>query len=161
MPGPPLYLYRPLPFHTVGADSISARAPSPLRPTNPRVALLYSLYVRAVRGISRALKTARRAVFAPRYADAGPGLFDSRTPLLLNMYNKKKKAQPLAKLSFLVTRTGIELLSFYKYPLMQYVLTIILSLVWISLKGIFISVWYKVWYSSYKKCGTAPACKNK
>ena len=33
---------------------------------------------------------------------------------------------------------------------MQYVLTIILSLVWISLKGIFISVWYKVWYSSYK-----------
>ena len=62
---------------------------------------------------------------------------------------------------FLVTRAGIELLSFYKYPLMQYVLTIILSLVWISLKGIFISVWYKVWYSSYKKCGTAPACKNK
>lgn len=54
-----------------------------------------------------------------------------------------------------------ELLSFYKYPLMQYVLTIILSLVWISLKGIFISVWYKVWYSSYKKCGTSPACKNK
>ena len=104
MPGPPLYLYRPLPFHTVGADSISARVPSPLRPTNPRVALLYSLYVRAVRGISRALKTARRAVFAPRYADAGPGLFDSRTPLLLNMYNKKKKAQLLAKLSFLVTR---------------------------------------------------------
>ena len=87
-------------------------------------------------------------------------LFDSRTPLLLTMYNKKKKAQPLAKLSFLVTRTGIELLSFYKYPLMQYVLTIILSLVWISLKGIFISVWYKVWYSSYKKCGTAPACKS-
>ena len=40
MPGPPLYLYRPLPFHTVGADSISARAPSPLRPTNLRVALL-------------------------------------------------------------------------------------------------------------------------
>ena len=36
------------------------------------------------------------------------GLFDSRTPLLLTMYNKKKKAQPLAKLSFLVTRTGIE-----------------------------------------------------
>ena len=108
MPGPPLYLYRPLPFHTVGADSISARAPSPLRPTNPHVALLYSLYVRAVRGISRALKTARRAVFAPRYADAGPGLFDSHTPLLLNMYNKKKKAQPLAKLSFLVTRAGIE-----------------------------------------------------
>ena len=28
--------------------------------------------------ISRALKTARRAVFAPRDADAGPGLFDSR-----------------------------------------------------------------------------------
>ena len=111
--------------------------------------------------ISLALKTARGAVFAPRDADAGPGLFDSRTPLLLTMYNKKKKAQPLAKLSFLVTRTGIELLSFYKYPLMQYVLTIILSLVWISLKGIFISVWYKVWYSSYKKCGTAPACKNK
>ena len=108
MPGPPLYLYRPLPFHTVGADSISARAPSPLRPTNPRVALLYSLYVRAVRGTSSALKTARRAVFAPRYADAGPGLFDSRTPLLLTMYNKKKKAQPLAKLSFLVTRAGIE-----------------------------------------------------
>ena len=77
MPGPQLYLYRPLPFHTVGADSISARVPSPLRPTNPRVALLYSLYVRAVRGISHALKTARRAVFAPRYADAGPGLFDS------------------------------------------------------------------------------------
>ena len=71
MPGPQLYLYRPLPFHTVGADSISARVPSPLRPTNPRVALLYSLYVRAVRGISPALKTARRAVFAPQYADAG------------------------------------------------------------------------------------------
>ena len=69
--------------------------------------MLYSLYVRAVRGISRALKTARRAVFAPRYADAGPGLFDFRTPLLLNMYNKKKKAQPLAKLSFLVTRASI------------------------------------------------------
>ena len=49
MPGPPLYLYRPLPFHTVGADSISARVPSPLRPTNLRVALLYFLYVRAVR----------------------------------------------------------------------------------------------------------------
>jgi len=97
----------PLPFHTVGADSISARTPSPLRPTNPRVALLYFLYVRAVRGISPALKTAHRAVFAPRYADAGPGLFDSRTPLLLNMYNKKKKAQPLAKLSFLVTRASI------------------------------------------------------
>ena len=62
--------------------------------------------------ISRALKTARGAVFAPRDADAGPGLFDSRTPLLLTMYNKKKKAQPLAKLSFLVTRTGIELLGF-------------------------------------------------
>ena len=107
MPGPPLYLYRPLPFHTVGADSISARVPSPLRPTNPRVALLYSLYVRAVRGISPALKTARRAVFTPRYADAGPGLFDFRTPLLLHMYNKKKKAQPLAKLSFLVTRASI------------------------------------------------------
>ena len=45
---------------------------------------------------------------SPRDADAGPGLFDSRTPLLLTMYNKKKKAQPLAKLSFLVTRTGIE-----------------------------------------------------
>ena len=104
-------------------------------------------------------KNSPRGCFCP--ADAGPGLFDSRTPLLLTMYNKKKKAQPLAKLSFLVTRTGIELLSFYKYPLMQYVLTIILSLVWISLKGIFISVWYKVWYSSYKKCGTAPACKNK
>ena len=29
--------------------------------------------------ISRALKTARGAVFAPRDADAGPGLFDSRT----------------------------------------------------------------------------------
>ena len=58
--------------------------------------------------ISRALKTARGAVFAPRDADAGPGLFDSRTPQLLTMYNKKKKAQPLAKLSFLVTRTGIE-----------------------------------------------------
>ena len=34
-------------------------------------------------------------------------LFDSRTPLLLTMYNKKKKAQPLAKLSFLVTRASI------------------------------------------------------
>ena len=56
-------------------------------------------------GISRALKTARGAVFAPRDADAGPGLFDSRTPLLLTMYNKKKKAQPLAKLSFLVNQT--------------------------------------------------------
>ena len=41
--------------------------------------------------ISRALKTARGAVFAPRDADAGPGLFDSRTPLLLTMYNKKKE----------------------------------------------------------------------
>ena len=65
------------PKQNVGADSISARVPSPLRPTNPRVALLYSLYVRARAGISPALKTARRAVFAPRYADAGPGLFDS------------------------------------------------------------------------------------
>ena len=150
--------------------------------------------------ISRALKTARRAVFAPRDADAGLRLavtasgcapwaglaFCDRCacsgflfppqaavasaagcsiPVVLYSLQctikKKKKAQPLAKLSFLVTRTGIELLSFYKYPLMQYVLTIILSLVWISLKGIFISVWYKVWYSSYKKCGTAPACKNK
>ena len=53
-------------------------------------------------------KNSPRAVFAPRDADAGPGLFDSHTPLLLTMYNKKKKAQPLAKLSFLVTRTGIE-----------------------------------------------------
>ena len=97
------------------------------------------------RGISRALKTARGAVFAPRYAGrgvttcgyrirlrplggacllrplrllrlpvsaAGGGrlrsrLFDSRTPLRLTMYNKKKKAQPLAKLSFLVTRASI------------------------------------------------------
>lgn len=74
--------------------------------------------------------------------------------------NTKKLLNPEIE-ELLVTRTGIELLSFYKYPLMQYVLTIILSLVWISLKGIFISVWYKVWYSSYKKCGTAPACKNK
>ena len=53
MPGPPLYLYRPLPFHTVGTDSISARAPSPLRPTNPRVALLPLRSRRA--GISRVL----------------------------------------------------------------------------------------------------------
>lgn len=29
-------------------------------------------------GISRALKTVRRTVFAPRDADAGRGLFDSR-----------------------------------------------------------------------------------
>ena len=93
MPGPQLYLYRPLPLHTVGADSISAHVPSPLRPTNPRVALLYSLYVRAVRGISRALKTARRAVFAPRYADAGPGLFDSRTGHLLHPTPIKKRIQ--------------------------------------------------------------------
>ena len=94
MPGPPLYLYRPLPFHTVGADSISARAPSPLRPTNPRVALLYSLYVRAVRGISRALKTARRAVFAPR--DAGRGARAFRFPHSSLLYSltyiiKRKK----------------------------------------------------------------------
>ena len=74
MPGPQLYLYRPLPFHTVGADSISARVPSPLRPTNPRVALLYSLYVRAVRGISHALKTIRRIVFCRLRATV---LFDS------------------------------------------------------------------------------------
>ena len=73
---------------------------SPRQPPRP-----HQLSARA--GISPALKTARRAVFAPRYADAGPGLFDSRTPLLLNMYNKKKKAQPLAKLSFLVTRASI------------------------------------------------------
>ena len=65
MPGPPLYLYRLLPFHTVGADSISARVPSPLRPTNPRVALLYSLYVRAVRGISRGLKNNPQDCFLP------------------------------------------------------------------------------------------------
>ena len=93
MPGPQLYLYRPLPFHTVGADSISARVPSPLRPTNPRVALLYSLYVRAVRGISPALKTARWAVFAPRYADAGPGLFDSCTGHHLRPTPIKKRIQ--------------------------------------------------------------------
>ncbi len=42
--------------------------------------------------ISRALKTARGAVFAPRDADAGPGLFDSRTPLLLTMYKKEKSS---------------------------------------------------------------------
>ena len=66
------------------------------------------MYNMTLPSISRALKTARGAVFAPRDADAGPGLFDSRTPLLLTMYNKKKKAQPLAKLSVLVTRTGIE-----------------------------------------------------
>ena len=98
------------------------------------------------RGISRALKTARGAVFAPRYAGRGAAtcgyrirlrplggacllrplrllrlpvsaagggrlrsrLFDSRTPLLLTMYTKKKKAQPLSRLSFLVTRAGIE-----------------------------------------------------
>ena len=94
------------------------------------------------RGISRALKTARGAVFAPRYAGRGAAtcgyrirlrplggacllrplrllrlpvsaagggrlrsrLFDSRTPLRLTMYNKKKKAQPLSRLNFLVTR---------------------------------------------------------
>ena len=98
------------------------------------------------RGISHALKTARGAVFAPRYAGRGAAtcgyrirlrplggacllrplrllrlpvsatgggrlrsrLFYSRTPLLLTMYNKKKKAQPLSRLSFLVTRAGIE-----------------------------------------------------
>ena len=65
MPGPPLYLYRPLPFHTVGADSISARAPSPLRPTNPRVALLYSLYVRVVRGILPRPKNSPQGCFCP------------------------------------------------------------------------------------------------
>ena len=120
------------PHASVGADSISIRphtfisishfpATPPrrggalLRPRllplydllPPYVASLYSLYARTARGISPALKTARGAVFAPRYADAWPGLFDSRTPLLLNMYNKKKKAQPLAKLSFLVTRASI------------------------------------------------------
>ena len=73
--------------------------------------------------ISRALKTARGAVFAPRDADAGPGLFDSRTPLLLTMYNKKKKAQPLAKLSFLVTRTGIESLFLYLFACALFILS--------------------------------------
>jgi hypothetical protein len=123
----------------------------------------YRIRLRPLGGacLLRPLRLLRLPVSAAGGGRLRSRLFDSRTPLLLTMYNKKKKAQPLAKLSFLVTRTGIELLSFYKYPLMQYVLTIILSLVWISLKGIFISVWYKVWYSSYKKCGTAPACKNK
>ena len=67
--------------------------------------------------ISRALKTVRRTVFAPRDADAGRGLFDSRTPLLTKRFKAKKKAQPLVKLSFLVTRTGIELLGFFAYIL--------------------------------------------
>ena len=40
--------------------------------------------------ISRALKTARGAVFAPRDADAGPGLFDSRTGHLLKSVYKEK-----------------------------------------------------------------------
>ena len=41
--------------------------------------------------ISRALKTVRRTVFAPRYANAGRGLFDSRTPLLTKRFKAKKK----------------------------------------------------------------------
>ena len=45
---------------------------SPRQPPRP-----HQLPARA--GISPALKTPRRGVFAPRDADAGPGLFDSRT----------------------------------------------------------------------------------
>ena len=86
------------------------------------------------RGISRALKTARGAatcgyrirlrplggvcllrplrLLRLPVSAAGGGrlrsrLFDSRTPLLLTMYNKKKKAQPLSRLSLLVTRASI------------------------------------------------------
>ncbi len=43
--------------------------------------------------ISRALKTARGAVFAPRDADAGHGLFDSRTGHLLRPTPIKKRIQ--------------------------------------------------------------------
>ena len=137
MPGPPPRLCLPLFFHphreslrpnsphaSVGADSISIRPHTfisishfPATPPRRGGALLrpcrlplynlltpkppYAHQPSTARGISPALKTALR------YADAGPGVFDFRTPLLLNMYNKKKKAQPLAKLSFLVTRASI------------------------------------------------------
>ena len=48
------------------------------------------------RGLSRALKTVRRTVFAPRYADAGPGLFSSpmvhQAPAFPENSNKKYPA---------------------------------------------------------------------
>ena len=40
--------------------------------------------------ISRALKTVRRTVFAPRYADAGPGLFSSPMVHLKAAASRKK-----------------------------------------------------------------------
>ena len=42
------------------------------------------------RGLSRALKTVRRTVFAPRYADAGPGLFSSPMVHLKAAASRKK-----------------------------------------------------------------------
>ena len=42
------------------------------------------------RGLSRALKTVRRTVFAPRYADAGPGLFSSSMVHLKAAASRKK-----------------------------------------------------------------------
>ena len=93
----------------VGAGFYSARGtvrlPRRFRANNVRP---YNILSCRKPGISRALKTVRRTVFTTRDADAGRGLFDSRTPLLPKKFNTKKKAQPLTKLSFLVTRTGIE-----------------------------------------------------
>ena len=47
--------------------------------------------------ISRALKTARGAVFAPRDADAGHGLFDSRTG---HLYRPPPPPPPLQRVTF-------------------------------------------------------------
>ena len=90
------------PHASVGADSISIRPHTfisishfPATPPRRSGALLrpcrlplydlltpkppYAHQPSTARGISPALKTARGAVFAPRYADAWPGLFDFRT----------------------------------------------------------------------------------
>ena len=74
----------------------------------------YRIRLRPLGGacLLRPLRLLRLPVSAAGGGRLRSRLFDSRTPLLLTMYNKKKKAQPLAKLSFLVTRTGIELLGF-------------------------------------------------
>ncbi|MDY5411259.1 MAG: hypothetical protein SPG86_06735, partial [Gemmiger sp.] len=57
--------------------------------------LLYDLCVHLPRP-----KNSPLDCFCPAGRTAGPGLFESRTPLLLKkFYTKKKEAQPLARLS--------------------------------------------------------------
>ena len=69
----------------------------------------YRIRLRPLGGacLLRPLRLLRLPVSAAGGGRLRSRLFDSRTPLLLTMYNKKKKAQPLAKLSFLVTRASI------------------------------------------------------